>query len=54
MTTEIRQAHEAIQKARAALRSGDRVLARRWSEQAAKLAPHLEDPWLILASVASP
>ena len=36
------------------MRSGDRSAARRWAEQAAKLAPQLEDPWLILASVASP
>ncbi len=54
MTAELSQAQQAIQKARAALRSGDRITARRWAEQAAKLAPHLEDPWLILASVASP
>ena len=54
MSAELLQAQKAIQNARDALRSGDRSSARRWAEQAAKLAPQLEDPWLILASVASP
>lgn len=54
MNTEIVQAQIAIQNAREALRDGNRGAARRWAEQAAKLAPQLEDPWLILASVASP
>lgn len=54
MNAELLQAQKAIQNAREALRSGDRSAARRWAEQAAKLAPQLEDPWLILASVASP
>ncbi len=54
MNAELLQAQKAIQNAREALRSGDRSVARRWAEQAAKLAPQLEDPWLILASVASP
>jgi len=54
MNTELLQAQKALQNARDALRSGDRSTARRWAEQAAKLAPQLEDPWLILAAVASP
>ena len=54
MNAELLGAQKAIQNARDALRSGDRSAARRWAEQAAKLAPQLEDPWLILASVASP
>jgi lipoprotein-anchoring transpeptidase ErfK/SrfK len=54
MNAEVLQAQKAIQNAREALRAGDRGAARRWAEQAAKLAPQLEDPWLILASVASP
>jgi lipoprotein-anchoring transpeptidase ErfK/SrfK len=37
-----------------ALSNGDRRQARQWAERAAKLAPHLEDPWLILAAVAGP
>ena len=48
------QAQNAIQNARIALRDGDRSAARRFAEQAAQLAPQLEDPWLILAAVASP
>lgn len=56
MTTEtdLQGAQEAIQNARSALRRGNRSAARGWAEQAAKLAPELEEPWLILASVASP
>ena len=54
MNAELLQAQKAIQNARDALRSGDRSSARQWAEQAAELAPQLEDPWLILASVASP
>ena len=54
MNAELLQAQRALQNAREALRDGDRNSARRWAEQAAKLAPQLEDPWLILAAVASP
>jgi len=54
MNADLLQAQKALQNAREALRSGDRSAARQWAEQAAKLAPQLEDPWLILASVASP
>jgi lipoprotein-anchoring transpeptidase ErfK/SrfK len=54
MNAELIQAQKAIQNAREALRDGNRSSARRWAEQAAKLAPQLEDPWLILAAVASP
>ncbi len=54
MNPKLLQAQEAIRNAREALRSGDRSAARRWAEQAAELAPQLEDPWLILAAVASP
>ena len=54
MNAELLQAQKALQNAREALRDGNRSSARRWAEQAAKLAPQLEDPWLILAAVASP
>ena len=54
MNLELVQAQKAINNAREALRDGNRSAARRWAEQAAKLAPDLEDPWLILAAVASP
>jgi lipoprotein-anchoring transpeptidase ErfK/SrfK len=54
MNAELLRAQKAIQNAREALRDGERSTARRWAEQAAKLAPQLEDPWLILAAVANP
>jgi lipoprotein-anchoring transpeptidase ErfK/SrfK len=54
MKPAVKQAHSAAQKAREALRNNQRGQARQWAEQAAKLAPQLEDPWLILAAVASP
>jgi lipoprotein-anchoring transpeptidase ErfK/SrfK len=54
MNAELIQAQKAIQNAREALRDGNRSAARRWAEQSAQLAPQLEDPWLILAAVASP
>jgi lipoprotein-anchoring transpeptidase ErfK/SrfK len=47
-------AQQALLYARQALQSGDRQAARHWAEKAAVLAPDLEEPWLILASLASP
>ncbi len=47
-------ANLAVQKAREALRNNNRTEARQWAERAASLAPQMEDPWLILAAVASP
>jgi lipoprotein-anchoring transpeptidase ErfK/SrfK len=40
--------------AQQALQRGDRRVARRLAEKAAALAPDSEEPWLILAAVASP
>jgi lipoprotein-anchoring transpeptidase ErfK/SrfK len=54
MSSQLTEARLAVQKAREALRNNDRGQARQWAEQAARLAPKLEDPWLILAAVASP
>jgi lipoprotein-anchoring transpeptidase ErfK/SrfK len=54
MSTQLDEARLAVQKARQALRDGDRSQARRWAERAAELAPQMEDPWLVLAAVASP
>ena len=48
------EAHLAVENARDALRENRRSDARKWAEQAAKLAPQMEDPWLILAAIASP
>ena len=54
MSSQADLAHPAIRQAYQALRAGDRRAARRWAERAAALNPELEDPWLILASLASP
>ena len=48
------EARLAVIKAREALRKGDRTEARQLAEQAAALAPQMEDPWLVLAAIASP
>ncbi len=45
---------EAIQQAQLALKRGNRRAARRWAEQAASLAPEQEEPWLIIAALATP
>ena len=45
---------QALHQARQALSQRDSASARRWAEEAARLAPHLEEPWLILAAVAAP
>jgi lipoprotein-anchoring transpeptidase ErfK/SrfK len=47
-------AFQAVQNAQNALHSGDKVSARRWAELAVSLAPEREEPWLLLAAVASP
>ena len=48
------ESRKAIEQAREALRRGDRSAALKWGQEAARLAPQSEDPWLILAAVASP
>jgi lipoprotein-anchoring transpeptidase ErfK/SrfK len=48
------QALDALQKAQAAFQQGDRTAARDWAAEAARLEPGMEEPWLILAAVASP
>lgn len=50
MDTQNTEAHELIVQAREALRRGDKESALRLGEQAALLAPDLEDAWLILAA----
>ena len=54
MDAELQAYRRAIHQARLALKKGDRRAARRWAEQAAALAPNEEDPWLLLAGIASP
>ncbi len=47
-------AQEAIRLAYQALRTNSRNEARQFAAEAARLAPQLEDPWLILAALAEP
>lgn len=54
MKPNLDEAHLAVQNARNALRENRRSDARQWAERAASLAPQMEDPWLILAAIASP
>jgi len=54
MNERMIQSREAVAYARDALRRGDQTQARQWAERAADLAPQSEDPWLLLAAVASP
>jgi lipoprotein-anchoring transpeptidase ErfK/SrfK len=48
------RAMDALQNARAAFQQGDRTAARDWAAEAARLDPTNEEPWLILAALASP
>ena len=48
------EAREAATQARAALRRGNKSQARSLARLAAALAPRWEDPWLLLATVATP
>jgi lipoprotein-anchoring transpeptidase ErfK/SrfK len=48
------EARKTIQDAYQALLEGDRRRARRLAQHAATIAPDLEEPWLLLAAVASP
>jgi len=50
MNNKIVKAHEQVAKAREALRRGDPESARQLGEQAALLAPEMEDVWLVLAA----
>ncbi|MBI3739217.1 MAG: L,D-transpeptidase family protein [Chloroflexi bacterium] len=54
MNNRFDEAKLAVQKAREAMRANNRTEARQWAEHAAMLAPQMEDPWLILAAIASP
>src|SRR5215216_1730360 len=44
------EAHDLIEKAREALRRGDKPSARQMGERAALLVPDMENAWLILAA----
>ncbi len=45
---------QIIVEIKKALRQGDKRQARQWAEQAVKLAPHREEPWLYLAALSNP
>lgn len=53
MTNTISPNH-AVQQASAAFHRGDRRAARQWAQLAISLAPHNEEPWLILAAISTP
>ena len=52
--SDLNTASSQVEAAFQALKKGDRRAARRCAEQAASLAPQTEQPWLILAYLASP
>jgi lipoprotein-anchoring transpeptidase ErfK/SrfK len=54
MNDRLVESREALSYAREALKNGAMAEARQWAERSAELAPQSEDPWLILAAVASP
>ena len=47
-------AYQYLAQAQQARKAGDKRLARQYAEQAARLAPELEDVWLMMAALASP
>ncbi|MCX6065799.1 MAG: L,D-transpeptidase family protein [Chloroflexi bacterium] len=47
-------AFKAIEQAQQALKAGDRPSASQFAEQAAQLAPELEEVWLMMAALANP
>ena len=51
---DLKEAQIAIQQAALAVRAGDRASGRRWASLAARLDPANEQPWLIMAAMASP
>src|SRR5687767_14171799 len=54
MTPNQTAAYRALQQAQRARKAGDKRLARQYAEQAAHLAPELEEVWLMMAGLASP
>jgi lipoprotein-anchoring transpeptidase ErfK/SrfK len=54
MNPNIQTAYELLKKAQQTLRSGDKLTARRYAEEALRLAPEWEEPWLVMASLATP
>lgn len=47
-------AFKNLEQAQQALKSGDKTSARQLAEEAVRLAPDLEEPWLLMAALSSP
>ncbi len=54
MTPNPPSLNQVIQKAHQAFHQGNKAAARQWAQAAVAIAPHDEDPWLILAAVSTP
>lgn len=54
MEPRIQAAFQALQQAQNARKQGNKTQARRHAEQALRLAPEREEPWLMMAALASP
>ena len=54
MSQENKAASDAVQIAISAIKRGDKLSARKWAQEAIQISPDMEEPWLILAAVASP
>ncbi len=54
MEPRIQAAFQALQQAQNARKQGNKTQARYYAEQALRLAPEREEPWLMLAALASP
>jgi lipoprotein-anchoring transpeptidase ErfK/SrfK len=54
MTPNQIAAFKALEQAQQALKRGEKHLARQFAEQAARLAPELEEVWLMMAALGTP
>jgi lipoprotein-anchoring transpeptidase ErfK/SrfK len=54
MNPDLTAAYQALEMAQQARKAGDKLRARQFAEQAANLAPELEEVWLMMAALASP
>jgi lipoprotein-anchoring transpeptidase ErfK/SrfK len=54
MNPNLQTAYELLKKAQETFRSGDKRTARRYAEEALRLAPEWEEPWLVMATLGTP
>lgn len=54
MNPNLTDAYKYLALAQQARKAGDKRLARQYAEQAARLAPEIEDVWLMMGALASP